>query len=379
MRMKKLIDELNYASKLYYNGEESPLSDKEFDTKIQELQRLEQEAKIIYSNSPTVNVGAPVLNSLNKIIIQDKPMLSLDKVHTTEEIINFSDGYDIIASVKCDGLSVRLIYKDTDLISANTRGDGYIGGDITEHIKQFLNVPLKIAKTGTYIIDGEAIIYDKDFEIINKNNQFKNNRNTASGALSLLDMKEVKSRRLSFIAWDVIKGGCSNLYHYNMEEAKNMGFTIVPCFALDCTKIEQEEIENINSDLINIAKEKGIPCDGIVWKINDIVAGEKKGQTSHHFLNAVAWKPQNEEYETRLIDIEWSMGRTGVLTPIAIFESVNIDGTEVSRASLSNVSIMKQTLGEHPFKGQKIYVTKRNQIIPKIERAKDENGEWINI
>lgn len=377
VEMQDLINELNQARYEYYNGGECSLSDKEYDTKLEQLKELEQLNHVIYANSPTTKVGAPVLNGLNKITIQGKPMLSLDKVHTSEEIIDFSDGYDLIASIKCDGLSVRLIYQDTDLISANTRGDGYIGGDITEHIKQFLNVPIKIAKTGTYIIDGEAIIYDKDFEIINKNGEFKNNRNTASGALALLDMSVVASRRLSFIAWDVIEGGSYKEYHYNMEEAEELGFTVVPAFALDCTKVENEEITNINQDLLNIAQEKGIPCDGVVWRINDIIAGEKKGQTAHHFLNAVAWKPQDEEYETELIDIEWSMGRTGILTPVAIFKSIIIEGSEVSRASLSNVAIMKQTLGDKPFKGQKVYVTKRNQIIPKIERAKNEEGQWI--
>lgn len=367
-KMQKLINELNEASKLYYNGKESPLSDKEFDIKLKELKRLEQEQKIIYSNSPTINVGAPVLTELNKIQIKDKPMLSLDKVHSAQEIINFSDGYDLIASIKCDGLSVRLIYKDTDLISANTRGNGYEGGDITEHIKYFLNVPMKIAKSGTYIIDGEAIIYDNDFAIVNKNNEFKNSRNTASGSLALLDMSVVKNRRLSFIAWDTIEGGKANEYHYNLEEAEELGFTVVPALALDCTKIEEKEINDINQILLTAAKEKGIPCDGVVWRINDIQAGEKKGQTAHHFLNAVAWKPLNEEYETTLKYIDYDVSRNGVLTPVAVFNPINIDGSTVERCSLFNLSILKEKLGQ-PYIGQKIWVCKRNQIIPYIEKA----------
>lgn len=376
-KMQELINELNEASKLYYNGQESFLSDKEFDEKINELKTLEQKYKIVYANSPTVKVGAPVLNVLNKVTIKDKPMLSLDKVHSAEEIKKFSDGYDIIASIKCDGLSVRLIYENTDLVSANTRGDGYIGGDITEHIKHFLNVPLKIATPERFIIDGEAIIYDDDFSIVNKNGEFKNNRNTASGSLALLDMSVVADRRLSFIAWNIIAGSDKKCYHYNLEYAKELGFTTVPTLALDCTKVEENEINEINRILLEEAKEKGIPCDGVVWKINDIVAGAAKGQTSHHFLDAVAWKPEIEEYETKLIDIEWTMGRTGQISPIALFEKVNIDGTEIARASLSNLSILKKTLGEKPFKGQTIMVSKRNMIIPKIERAKDEKGQWI--
>ena len=371
--MKKLINELNKASELYYNGKDSFLTDKEFDIKLDQLKKLEQKYKVIYSNSPTINVGAPVLTELTKVQIKDKPMLSLDKVHSAEEIIKFSDGYDLIASIKCDGLSVRLIYQDTDLVSANTRGNGYQGSDITEHVKHFLNVPLKIAKTGTYIIDGEAIIYDKDFDIINKNNksnEFKNSRNTASGALTLLDMSIVEDRKLSFIAWDVIEGANTKWYHSNLEEAKELGFTTVPAMALDCTKIEKEEIDQINEDLITEAKQYyGIPCDGVVWRINDIDAGDKKGQTEHHFLNAVAWKPEDEEYETELLDIEWSMGRTGILTPVAIFKPVDDGVSVIERASLHNLSVMKELLGEYPKQEQKIWVVKANQIIPQISRA----------
>ena len=371
-KMKSLINELNKASKLYYNGKESFLSDEEFDLKLEKLKILEQKNKIIYSNSPTVNVGAPVLTKLNKIQIKDKPMLSLNKVHTAKEIIDFSDGYDLIASIKCDGLSVRLIYKDTDLVSANTRGNGYEGGDITEHIKYFLNVPLKIAKSGTYIIDGEAIIYDNDFSIVNKNNEFKNNRNTASGSLALLDMSIVKNRRLSFIAWDIIKGGNTNEYHYNLEEAEELGFTVVPALALDCTKVEEEEINSINQTLLAEAKEKGIPCDGVVWKINDIQAGEKMGQTAHHFLNACAWKNYDEEYETRLNRISYDVSRNGVLTPVAVFDPIEIDGSVIERCSLFNLSILKEKLGK-PYIGQKIWISKRNQVIPYIERAEKLN------
>lgn len=377
-RMIELINELNKASELYYNGKESFLTDKEFDAKLEELKKLEQEQKVVYSNSPTINVGSPILSEINKITISDKPMLSLDKVHSAEEIIDFSDGYDLIASIKCDGLSVRLIYENTDLITANTRGNGYEGGDITEHIKHFLNVPMKIAKSGRYIIDGEAIIYNKDFNLINKNGEFANSRNTASGALSLLDMSIVEQRKLSFIAWDIIEGASTKWHHYNLEEAEELGFTTVPSVILDCTKVEKEEINQINEDLLLEAEKfYGIPCDGIVWKINDIDTGRKKGQTAHHFLNAVAWKPQDKEYETELLDIELSMGRTGVLTPVAIFNPIEIDGTIVERASLHNISIMKEILGDSPYKNQKIWVFKANQIIPQISHAEKSFGEPI--
>ena len=382
IEIEKLVKELNEASELYYNGKESPLTDAEFDIKLKKLKELEKEYNFVLSDSPTINVGSkPILNGIDTVEIQGKPMLSLDKVHLAKEIEDFSDGYDIIASIKCDGLSVRLIYEDGKLVSANTRGNGTEGSDISEHIKYFLNVPLVIKKKERYIIDGEAIIYDKDFAIVNKNGEFKNNRNTASGSLALLDMSIVKNRRLSFIAWDIIEGGFATQFHYNLEEAEDFGFTVVPALALDCTKVEELEIEEINKILLNVAKEKGIPCDGVVWKINDIKAGEAKGRTAHHWCNAIAWKPEIKEYETELLDIELSLGRTGVLTPVAIYKPIMIDGSECSRASLHNVSVMRDTLGIHPYTGQKIKIFKANEIIPQISWAdtNEENVDWDKL
>lgn len=372
-KIKELINELNNASNLYYNGGESPLTDKEYDKKLKELSDLETKYNIIYSNSPTINVGAPILNSLNKIKITNKPMLSLDKVHSAKEIIDFDNPiYDLIASIKCDGLSVRIIYENGKLVSANTRGNGYEGGDITEHAKHFLNVPIKIAKTGTYIIDGEAVILESDLAIVNSTRTgddiFKVARNAASGAFTLQDMREFINRRVSFIVWDVIEGGSTWYYHYNMEEAEQLGFTIVPSLALDATKVEQEEIDSINQTLLQEAKEKGIPCDGIVWKINDIKAGDAKGQTAHHFLNAVAWKPQDEEYETELLDIIYDVSRNGILTPVAVFKPIDIDGSIVEKCSLFNLSVLEEKLGK-PYIGQKLWICKRNMIIPYIQRA----------
>ena len=359
--LKEKIDKAKFA---YYNTDNPIISDKEYDNLIKR-----------YGEEPSV--GAPVLNSIKKITIADKPMLSLDKVHNEKEIISFSNGYDIVASIKCDGLSVRLIYKNGILFSANTRGNGSEGADITEHIKYFTNVPLKILKTEKYIIDGEAIIYDDDFKIINKNNQFKNSRNTASGSLALLDMNIVKQRRLSFIAWDIIQGGCSSkCYHYNMEEAKELGFTTVPMLILDATKIEQEEIADINQTLLKESKEKGIPCDGVVWRINDVKEGNRRGQTAHHFLNAVAWKPNDETYETTVKNIEWTMGRTGQLTPVLIYDDIEIDGAICNRASLHNISIMTQLMGG-AYPGQKVYIYKANQIIPQVESAQEDNPDHI--
>lgn len=352
--MKKLIDELNHASELYYNFGTSPMSDAEYDLKINQLRRLEELSGIVYSNSPTNKVGHIVLNNLEKINIIDKPMLSLDKVHSDEEIKSFAKGKEIVGMIKCDGLSIRLKYNNGKLISANTRGDGYIGGNITEHIKHFLNVPLTIDFENEYIIDGEAIIKTLDFEVINKNNEFKNPRNTAAGALNLLDMKEVAQRKLSFIAWDVVEGVYPKTFLEKLKQAEALGFEVV-----------YYSVSDSNEEIINKAKQLGIPYDGVVWKLNDIAYGDSLGKTEHHFLNAVAWKPKDEEYETYLNDIEWTMGRTGILTPVAIFNPVDTGDSIIERASLHNISIMKQTLGI-PYQGQTITVCKMNDIIPQV-------------
>lgn len=354
LNMKKLIDELNHASELYYNFGTSPMSDAEYDLKLNQLRHLEELSGIVYSNSPTNKVGYTVLNNLEKINIIDKPMLSLNKVHSDEEIKSFAKGKEIVGMIKCDGLSIRLKYNNGKLVSANTRGNGYIGGNITEHIKYFLNVPLTIDFKNEYVIDGEAIIKNLDFEVINKNNEFKNPRNTAAGALNLLDMKEVAQRKLSFIAWDVIEGVYPKTFLEKLNQAESLGFEVV-----------YHSISDSNEEIINKAKQLGIPYDGVVWKLNDIAYGDSLGKTEHHFLNAVAWKPKDEEYETWLNNIEWTMGRTGILTPVAIFNPVDTGDSIIERASLHNISIMKQTLGI-PYKGQTITVCKMNDIIPQV-------------
>ena len=383
-KMRQLIEELIKASDAYYNTGNTIMSDKEFDSKLAELELLEKKTGIVMSNSPTQRVGAPVLSKLDKVIHEFKPMLSLRKVHSAEEIIKFANGKELIAMIKLDGLSVRLTYHYGVLSKAETRGNGIEGSDITLHVKQFENVPLVINnKAESYVVDGEAIITDSDFEAINAalpegEEKYKNSRNLASGTLALLDTSLVKERHLRFIVWDVIVGDDNEYFYDRIKNAQKLGFKVTPTF-------KQSRLEGLDKELIisninyvfDLSKELGYPNDGVVFKINDVRYGESLGQTSHHFCNAIAYKAKNDEYETTLRDIEWQVGKSGVLTPIAIFNPVEIDGTIVERASLSNVSIMKQTLGIKPFVGQIIMISKRNMIIPKVERAKDELGVWI--
>ena len=386
-KMKDLIKRLNEASDAYYNTGNAIMTDKEFDRLLAELSFLEQESGVILSNSPTQSVGAPVLTKLNKIIHEHKPMLSLGKVHSAEEVFKFANGKELIAMIKLDGLSVRLTYEDGKLIRGETRGNGVEGSDITDHVKQFENVPLSINKMGTYVVDGEAIITDKDFEAINAAlpegvDKFKNSRNLASGTLALLDTALVKERHLQFVLWDVIKGSMAKKMLDRLTEALELGFDIVPYVSSlnqHAITVDVEEINISNDYMFKVAKDEGYPIDGVVWRMNDIAYGETLGQTSHHFCNAVAFKFSDDVYETTLRDIEWSMGKTGILTPVAIFNPVEIDGTEVERASLHNLSVMEQLYNDSAwYEGLQVFVYKANQIIPQISAAIGDPHDYYN-
>ena len=359
--MLGMIDILNEASNAYYNTGKPIMSDEQFDARLRDLQELEKETGIIFSHSPTQTVGAKVLTEL-KEVTHSHPMLSLEKCHTIEELVKFANNKELIASIKLDGLTCSLTYKDGILVSAETRGNGYVGSDITEHVKQFKNVPLKINKEGTYIIDGEAIITDEDFAEINKDGEFKNSRNLAAGTLSVLDTSLVAKRKLRFLAWDIIEGGNNSLKD-NLNIAKELGFDVVPFWF--ATNLNPKNLQSNIDYVFDYAKEEGLPCDGIVFKFNDIEYGKSLGKTEHHFKNGIAYKRKDDTYRTELIDIDWTCGKSGVLTPTAVFKPVEINGTNIERASVHNISILTK-LDLHV--GDAIEVVKANDIIPQVKR-----------
>lgn len=362
--MKGMVSILNEASNAYYNTGHPIMTDEQFDARLADLKQLEEETGFVLTNSPTQNVGYKVLTEL-KEVEHSYPMLSLEKCHTVEELIKFANNRELVASIKLDGLTCRLTYENGLLSRAETRGNGYVGSDITEHVRQFKNVPLKINKEGTYIIDGEAIITDNDFAEVNKDGEYKNSRNLASGTLSVLDTSLVAKRRLRLLTWDVIEGG-SNSLKDNLNEAKELGFDVVPHWFNNSTNgLNPKNLEGNIYYIFDFAKEEGFPCDGAVFKFNDIEYGKSLGATSHHFRNGIAYKAKDEVYETELIDVEFTMGKTGVLTPTAVFKPVEIDGTTVERASVHNMSIMSN-LDLHI--GDTIEVYKANMIIPQVKR-----------
>ena len=356
--MENLITELNKASVAYDKGEPI-MSDKEWDDLYFELQSLEKKYGQSLENSPTRKIHFEKVSELKKVK-HSHPMLSLDKTKDIDVIKSFFGDKDRIAMCKMDGLTCSLTYENGKLISAETRGDGIVGEDITHNALVIPSIPNRINYSERLVIDGEIICTYNNFE--NFKDEYKNPRNFASGSIRLLDSKECANRKLTFVAWDVIEGMSGKLLTENLQELNKLGFNIVPITVSDTVEVQIDTIKDF-------AKVFGYPIDGVVFKFNDIEYGKSLGATDHHFKNAIAYKFYDEEYETRLITIHWTMGRTGILTPVAVFEPIEIDGTIVERASLHNYSIMREVLGSCAYVGQKIKVYKANQIIPQISDA----------
>lgn len=368
-KITQRIEELNRASAAYYNTGQPIMSDAEFDNKLEELRHWEEEFGIVLANSPTHNVGAIVLDNIDKVI-HESPMLSLSKCHSAEEVEQFAKGHTLVGSVKLDGLTCRLIYKDGELIKAESRGNGTIGNIITDHVKQFLNIPLHINKEGTYVVDGEALIKIDDFEELNKNGEYKTPRNLASGTLGGLDTSVVKNRKLRWYAWEVVKGSkYPESFASSLMETNDLGFETVPFANLKWAELNIQEAIDF---FLDEAKKENLPQDGVVFKFEDVEYGKSLGRTTDYFNNGIAYKVYNKSVETELIDIEYTMGKTGILTPTAVFKPIEIEGTIVERASLHNISVMKETM-ERSWKGQHIGVFKANLIIPQIRWAEEDN------
>ena len=374
-KMQWLVETLNRYADSYYNGE-SIVTDEEYDHLYNLLETMEKETGIVISGSPVNKVGYEVKDELEKIEHKEIPMLSLEKIHSTNEIIQFLGGQHGLMSIKADGLTIRLTYNNGELVRAETRGDGIIGSDVTHNAKVFKNIPLKIDFHDELIVEGEAISLKSDFDIVNKHLEtpFKNQRGLANGSISLLDSEKTKERRLSFELFKVVKG-LDYLPTYSMRftKAEDLGFTVIPYRHYDA-----KNLDGIIDSLVAEAMKKGIPQDGIVITYNDVEYGNSKGRTEHHFRSGVAYKFFDKSEKTILRDFEWSMGRTGSLTPVAIFDTVEIDGTEVSRASCHNVTYVKNMmLGI----GDEIGVYKANMIIPQIREnyTNSRNVEFPSV
>lgn len=373
-RLKELIEILNNASNTYYNSTPT-MTDYEWDKLYEELKSLEKETDVIYPNSPTQNVGYKVLDEIREVE-HNHPMLSLDKCHSEDELIEFAGDKDCILSVKADGLTTSLRYVDGKLISAETRGSGMSGLDVLENVLNIKNVPHTIPYKEELIIDGETIIDWNTFNKINDNlpvdqDKYKHPRNLVSGTIKLQDTSVAASRSMRFIAWRVIKGLNEKSVFFALKEAEKLGFEIIPMWTY--TKSDKENLSAMLSDLQDKADELGIPYDGAVMAYDDVEYGMSLGRTDKFFRHSIAYKYEQELYETILEDIEWQTSKTGLINPVAIFKEVIIDGASVTRATLHNVSYINNLqLGL----GDKIRVYKANQIIPKVHDNLTRSNNW---
>ena len=337
--MKKLVTELNKYCDAYYNRSENLVSDYEFDQKYDQLLNMEKETGIVLSNSPTQHVGYEVKSELVKTA-HSHLMMSLDKTKDVNVIKKFIGDKEFVLMCKMDGLTCLITYENGELIRAETRGNGSVGELITHNAKVFEKINAKIK-------DPDA--------------KYKNPRNLASGSVRQLDSKIAKQRHVKFVVWKVPAGMEQiNSFNERLEKAKELGFDIVPyIYAVDT----HNPMEDTIGCLRMAAEEYSYPIDGMVVTYDDILYGLSLGVTDKFPRHSLAYKFYDEEYETTLQDIEWTMGKSGVLTPTAVFDPVEIDGTSVSRASLHNVSIFKEF---YLHKGDLITVYKANQIIPQV-------------
>ena len=366
-KIKYLVNELNNHTELYDSG--NPIiSDKEWDDMYFELVELEHEWGYILPNSPTQRVNYTIVNELQKVK-HNHPMLSLDKTKDIEEIKSFIGNKEWIAMLKLDGLTCSLLYEGGCLVRAETRGDGEIGEDVTHNAMVIPSIPKRIKYTGRLIVDGEIICPLDDFKEFE--GEYKNARNFASGSIRLLDSNECAKRKLTFVAWDCIEGYDTNNNSLNkkLTELLYYNFNIVPFTILDLDNAAQW-LKSTNDEYTRY------PIDGIVFKWNKCLEYESAGRTEHHFRGGLAYKFYDELYETKLIDIEWTLGKTGVLTPTAIFKTVQIDGCDISRALLHNISIINK-LGL--TNNCTVKISKRNEIIPQVEECLQDGDSTIEI
>lgn len=372
-RMKELVELLNRAGKAYYQDAEEMMSNYTYDKLYDELKGLEEELGITLAGSPTVNVGYEVLSELPKER-HEHPMLSLDKTKDVEELKQFIGSQKALMSWKLDGLTIVLTYRDGQLFKAVTRGNGEVGEVITNNASVFKNVPLKIAYKGELILRGEAVISYKDFEQINEqiadvDARYKNPRNLCSGSVRQLNNEITAKRNVRFYAFSLVQAedvDVENSRERQMEWLKEQGFEVVEYQIVTADTVE-DRVQHFSERI----GDNAFPSDGLVFVYDDIAYGQSLGRTSKFPRDSYAFKWADEVRETKLLEIEWSPSRTGLINPVAIFEPVELEGTTVSRASVHNISIMEELkLGA----GDRIEVYKANMIIPQIARNLTKSG-----
>lgn len=364
-KMKELGEKLREASRAYYQEDREIMSNMEYDALYDTLSALEKETGIVLADSPTVNVGYEAVEQLPKEE-HERPMLSLDKTKEREALREFIGEHPTLLSWKLDGLTIVLTYENGELIKAVTRGNGIVGEVITNNARVFKNIPLKISFKGRLVLRGEAIITYSDFEKINEtigdaDAKYKNPRNLCSGSVRQLNNEITAKRNVRFYAFSLVSAegvDFRNSREVQFRWLNEQGFEVV-----EYRKVTAETLDEAMDYFAEAVTTNDFPSDGLVALYDDIAYGESLGTTAKFPRNAMAFKWADEMRDTRLLEIEWSPSRTGLINPVAIFEPVELEGTTVSRASVHNISIMKELkLGI----GDTIRVYKANMIIPQI-------------
>lgn len=378
-QMRALVDRLNEAGKKYYSEDVEIMSNAEYDELYDRLAEMEKETGIVMADSPTVNVGYEVVDFLPKEA-HESPMLSLDKTKDPEALAAWLDGQKGLLSWKLDGLTVVLTYEGGKLQKAVTRGNGQIGEVITPNARMFVNIPLEIPCRGKVVVRGEAFIRYSDFEEINRKipeveAKYKNPRNLCSGSVRQLDSRITKERKVNVQIFSLStaedESGAAvdfgNSAEGRMKWIESQGFDVVESVIVD-----GDSIAEVIQEFEKRIPEMDIPSDGLVLTYEDIAYGQSLGSTAKFPRHSIAFKWQDETAETVLREIEWSPSRTGLINPVAVFEPVELEGSTVSRASVHNVSILKE-LGIVP--GSRITVYKANMIIPQIKENLSGAGQ----
>ena len=370
-RMKELIDILNRASAVYYQGKDEIMSNFEYDKLYDELVSLEKESGLVLAGSPTQKVGYEILSELPKQT-HPSPMLSLDKTKQVNELESWIGDKEGLLSWKMDGLTVVLTYENGQLLNAVTRGNGVVGEVITNNAKVFKKLPISIPFKGHMVLRGEAVITYSEFEKINaslsEEEQYKNPRNLCSGSVRQLNNEITAKRNVELYAFTLVEAegvDFENSQKNKMEFMRKQGFQVV-----EYKLVTRENIAETVEWFSDKVKTNDFPSDGLVLLYDDIEYGDSLGSTAKFPRNAIAFKWADEVAKTKLLEMEWSASRTGLINPVAIFEPVELEGTTVSRASVHNISIVRELkLGI----GDEIEVYKANMIIPQIAKNLTES------
>ncbi len=364
-RMRQLSEKLCEASRAYYQEDREIMSNLEYDRLYDELAALEKETGIVLAGSPTVSVGYEAVDELPKER-HETPMLSLDKTKEVGDLAEFAGEHEVLLSWKLDGLTVVLTYEGGQLLKAVTRGNGEIGEVITNNARVFRNIPLSIPYKGDAILRGEAVIRYSDFEKINAEIEdeaakYKNPRNLCSGSVRQLNNEITAGRNVYFYAFALVRADGVDFENSREKQflwLKSQGFDVV-----EYRKVTGAQIPEAVRAFSEAVQENDFPSDGLVCIYDDIAYGQSLGRTAKFPRDSFAFKWQDELRETRLVEIEWSPSRTGLINPVAVFEPVELEGTTVSRASVHNISILK---GLKLGIGDTVTVYKANMIIPQI-------------